>query len=267
MKKLTINEAITEALNREGIPLRVKEIYNRIIEDDLYRFRSSNPEHIVRTIIRRHTDNKEFPSANRHKFFTFLKNGKYWIKDSPIKASELQIDPNETKHLFAYEELEKLHKKYVGSFKVALLKQLMQLDSYSFEFFCKKLLTVYGFKNVKITRKTKDGGLDGFGELRVGLAKMDVAFECKKWKGNTVGRPIVSQFRGDIQGKFQQGIFFTTSKFSKEAEDISFQPGAVPIVLIDGQAIVEIMIEKHFGIEVKELPVYTDAIDMIVPEN
>jgi restriction system protein len=109
--------------------------------------------------------------------------------------------------------------------------------------------------------------LDGFGELKVGLAKMKVAFECKRWKDISIGRPLISQFRGDIQGKFQQGIFFTTSRFSKEAEEASFQAGAVPIVLIDGLAIIDIMIEKQFGVEVIELPIYTNAIDLILPES
>ncbi|WP_159435885.1 hypothetical protein [Epilithonimonas bovis] len=33
------------------------------------------------------------------------------------------------------------------------------------------------------------------------------------------------QFREDIEGRFQQGIFFTTSRFSTEAKDSSLQVG------------------------------------------
>jgi restriction system protein len=266
MKKLTIYGAIKEALKREGKPLRIKEIYNRIIEDDLYQFNSNDPEHIVRTMTRRHTENHNFPSASKTKYFTFLKDGRYWLKDVALDNLK-ESEKLKNEESIVYDQLESLHKKYISSFKTSLLNQLKELDPYSFEFFCRKLLITYGFNNVKVTKKSRDGGIDGYGELKVGLAKMNVAFECKKWKGNRIPRKIISQFRGDIQGKYQQGIFFTTSEFSKDAESVSFQPGAVPIILIDGLGIVNIMIEKQFGIEIKELPIYTDAIDLILPEN
>jgi restriction system protein len=127
-------------------------------------------------------------------------------------------------------------------------------------------MIAYGFKKMEVTRSSRDGGIDGFGELKIGLASMKVAFECKRWTRNTVGRPQVSQFRGDIQGKFQQGIYFTTSAFSKEAKESSFQPGAVPIILIDGNSIVDLMVEKHFGVDVEEIPVYSNALDLVLSD-
>lgn len=266
MKKgATIKSAIIEVLKKEQKPLRVNEIYNQILEDDLYRFKSANPEHIVRTVLRRHSQNLDFPSASKNKIFIFLNDGTYWIKDAPNKKvtllSKTKVSTKNTEKPFS--EVIDLHKKYVAQFKKSILKQLAEIDPTDFEVFCKHLLTAYGFKNTKVTRKTKDGGIDGFGELKIGLATMRVAFECKRWS-NTVGRPKVSQFRGDIQGKYQQGLFFTTSKFSKEAKDISFQPGAVPIILIDGIGIVDIMIDKEYGVEKSELPIYSNALDLIL---
>ena len=37
---------------------------------------------------------------------------------------------------------------------------------------------------------------------------------------------------------------------------------AVPIVLIDGPTIVELMIEKQFGVQVESLPIYSYALDL-----
>jgi restriction system protein len=82
---------------------------------------------------------------------------------------------------------------------------------------------------------------------------MNVAFQCKKWQGN-VGRQEVDKFRGAIQGEFEQGIFFTTSDFTSEAKDASLKKGAVPIVLLNGESIVNLMIEKGFGVE--RVPLY-----------
>lgn len=267
MPKKTINEAISEALKREGHPLRVGDIYKRIVEDDLYRFNAINPEHIVRTQLRRHSENLDFPTAHKSKHFIFLNDGQYWIKGLAhekavvaAKDTKINAEPN-------FEQIKALHEKYVKEFKASTLAQLKELDPFAFEEFCKKLLHVYGFKNLKVTTKSKDGGIDGYGDLKIGLVYMKVAFECKKWTNSAVGRPKVNQFRGDIQGKYQQGIFFTTSKFSNDAKTVSFQNGAVPIILIDGQTIVDIMIDKGFGIEKEFLPIYTNATDLIFQDN
>ncbi|WP_339792517.1 restriction endonuclease [uncultured Imperialibacter sp.] len=267
MKKRTINQAIEEALKREGVPMRAKELFSRIVEDDLYRFRAINPEHIVRTQLRRHSINLEFPTAHKSKHFVFLKDGTYWLKGvSHPNINAKEQKKAQPKEFAKYEEIRELHKKYLINFKQTVLNQLSEIDPTEFEHFCRKLLSVYGFKNVKVTQQSKDGGIDGHGELKIGLATMQVAFECKRWSA-TVGRPKISQFRGDIQGRFQQGIFFTTSRFSKDAKDASFQAGAVPIILVDGNGIVELMIEKRFGVEREDLPIYTNAMDLVLQNN
>jgi len=70
LKKRTIREAAIEALKRKGKPLSAKEIYDYIIEKDLYRFNAEHPDNIVRTEIRRHCEGVEFPTAKPNKFFT-----------------------------------------------------------------------------------------------------------------------------------------------------------------------------------------------------
>lgn len=271
MPKKTINEAIKEALSRTGNPMRVQEIYKRIIEDDLYRFNAANPEHIVRTQLRRHSDNLDFPTAHKTKYFLFLKDGTYWLKDKTVPANPENTHEADEKigslKEGKYKSIKELHAQYTIDFKNHLLKQLTELNPYSFEEFCKRLLLVYGFKNVKVTNRSKDGGLDGYGDLKIGLVYMKVAFECKRYTGKTVGRPLINQFRGAIQGSFQQGIFFTTSKFTIDAKNGSFQSGAVPIVLMDGNSIVELMIDKEFGVEKETLPIYTSAIDLVLDKD
>ena len=263
-KRLNLKDVVIKILKEEGKPLRIKEIYQRIKEDDLYHFNTDNPEHIVRTMLRRQSENIDFPTARKIKHFTFLDNGAFWLKNEVLANEadkpEKKVQNREKEH---YQEIIRLHKVYTANFKKTILKQLANISPRDFEIFCKELLKAYGFKNLKVTRAIKDGGIDGFGELKIGLATMPVAFECKRWN-NTVGRPKISQFRGDIQGKFQQGVFFTTSHFSKEAKESSFQNGAVPIILIDGNGIIDLMINESFGIEKEELPIYSSAIDLIL---
>ena len=91
---------------------------------------------------------------------------------------------------------------------------MKEIDPKTFEFFSKRLLEVYGFKDVSVTRYSKDGGIDGYGKLKVGIAHLSVAFQCKRWKNNVISKKEIQSFRGDIQGKFEQGIFFTNSTYS-----------------------------------------------------
>lgn len=263
MKNRTINEAILEVLKKEGKPLLIRDIYNKIIEYDFYRFRAQKPEDIVRIQLRRHCAELDFPTASSIKLFSINKDGAFYKFEKKAKP----LTPDKKENTSTYEDLKELHKRYMVNFKKDLLKQLKELSPSAFEEFGKKLMVAYGFKKMEVTKKSRDGGLDGFGELKIGLASMKVAFECKRWSRNTVGKPQVSQFRGAIQGIYQQGIYFTTSTFTKEAKDSSFQAGAVPIILLDGNSIVDLMIEKHFGVDVEEIPVYSNAIDLVLTDQ
>ena len=146
-----------------------------------------------------------------------------------------------------------LHEDYEASFRSQLLDKLNELTPRQFELFARKLLQAYGFVNVNVTNISSDGGVDGYGKLRLGLAIMNVAFQCKRWQGN-VGRPEVDKFRGAIQGEFEQGVFFVTSDFTPQAREASLKKGAVPIILLNGESIVDLMIQKGIGVE--RVPLY-----------
>jgi restriction system protein len=63
------------------------------------------------------------------------------------------------------------------------------------------------------------------------------------------------------------GIFFTTSSFTPEAKASSLKDGAVPVTLIDGETIVDIMLSQAFGIEKEELTIYKLALDLALAED
>jgi restriction system protein len=51
----------------------------------------------------------------------------------------------------------------------------------------------------------------------------------------------------------------TSSRFSKEAQQASVKKGAITILLLDGAAITDLMVEKDLG--VVKTPVYTMELD------
>ena len=274
MKKRTIREAIIESLKRNGKPMSAKDIYNFIIEKDLYRFNAESPGHIVSMEIRRHCEGVDFPTAKPNKFFQILNNGTYWLKDIPIPGypeiivkSEIIAKKESSDIRSIVNELKEIHSKHTFAFKAQILHQLKQIDPRIFESFSKRLLEVYGFKEVNVTSYSRDGGLDGHGKLKVGITYLNVAFQCKRWKSNSVGRPEIDKFRGAIQGDFEQGIIFTTSNFSRDALNATIKKGAVPIILIDGDTLVDIMIDKKFGVDSESIPVYINALDRALTED
>ena len=110
-----------------------------------------------------------------------------------------------------------------------------------------------------MTRRSQDGGIDGHGDFHQGAISIRSAFQAKRWTENAVGRPEIDRLRGAIQGEYDHGVFLTTSRFSKEAKEASFKKGAITILLLDGQAIADLLVERGLG--VRRLPLYLFEID------
>jgi restriction system protein len=275
---LTINEAILAVMKRAGTPLTPKEAYDLIIDKKLYEFHAQQPVNVVKGQIRRHCKDLDFPTAEPTKYFAMTSDGKYYPLKSPIRGSSHGRRPKERSKetsgsstkttlvstLKSLKELQQLHKELI---KERIIRDLKLLPPAAFEVFAKRLLEVYGFEGMRVTQVSNDGGIDGYGRLRVGLAHMKVAFQCKRWTAGNVGRPEIDKFRGAIQGEYEQGIFFTTSGFAIGAKEVSIKPGAVPVILIDGPSIANLMIDKGFGVQSEILPIYTYALDGVLAED
>jgi restriction system protein len=266
----TIKETILAVMSNAGKALSANEVYQRIVKRNLYEFHAQQPGNVVKGLIRRHCKDLDFPTAKPTKFFGMTRDGKFYRLDVPLVARMGQSrgsprraaqKPTINSTLRQLRELGRLHRELT---KERILQDVKKVSPAAFERFARRLLEVYGFERMQVTAVTRDGGIDGFGKLRVGLAFMGVAFQCKRWIRANVGRPEVDKFRGAIQGEYEQGILFTTAHFSAGAKQVSFKRGAVPIILIDGPGIVDLMIEKGFGVEQEALHVYTYALDTIV---
>lgn len=273
MNKVTIHQTVINVLLNLGKPLFVKEIFDNIVLNDLYPFKAENPFDVLNKVIRKHCEGIDFPSARKQKYFQLTKDRKYWIAGKPIPGQtkeDIKVEAKSKRDSdnlkFIVNELKEIQNKHILAFKQQILNQIKELSPESFEIFSKKLLDVYGFKRTKVTNYVKDGGIDGYGELKVGITHLNVAFQSKRWKNNSVSRVEIDKFRGAIQGEFEQGIIFTTSKFTKEALGATRKPGAVPIILIDGESLIDIMIEKKFGIDTELVPIHINALDTILDD-
>lgn len=268
---MTIIEAVKLAMQQHAEPMTPRDAYDAILSQGLYEFHAQNPYNVVLSTIRRHSEGIDFPSAKPTKHFRLELDGKFsplntghslaiaspkgGSADSPEKPEVSVLD-------VALKEIQELQQKYVAALKDRIKADLRALSPGNFEVFAKQLMEVYGFEDVIVTDLSGDGGIDGHGKLKVGLAHIRVTFQCKRWTTGNIQRPEIDKFRGAAQGDFEQGIFFATTSFSSGAIGASIKRGAIPIVLIDLDAIVDLMLEKQFGVQIErtDIPVY--ALDL-----
>ena len=178
---------------------------------------------------------------------------------SRLKSPPKKITPVRIQESLA-SDFEETVEDYLSAFKMKVLQKLLDLDAAQFEEFAGALLRGYGFQKVVVTGKSGDGGVDGHGELKVGMAVIKAAFQCKKWK-DAVGPKEVQAFRGAIQGQFEQGYFFATSTFTKSAQQESIKSGAASVILFGGEQVAQTMIEKGIGVRSRPVEIYEDQIE------
>jgi restriction system protein len=135
--------------------------------------------------------------------------------------------------------------------ELELLDILKALPPYGFELICGRLLREHGFEDVEVTQRSRDGGIDGYGLLRLSpFVSLRVAFQAKRYK-DVVNRSDVGEFRNAVLGRAEKGVFITTGRFTADAEAEATREGVVPIELIDGEQLVELFQDKLIGVKPK----------------
>ena len=117
----------------------------------------------------------------------------------------------------------------------------------NFEALIGKLLAKLGFESMEVGRGRGDGGIDVRGILVIGdVIRTKMAVQAKRWSRN-VQSPTVQQVRGSL-GIHEQGLIITTSNFSSGAREESVAPNKTPIALMNGEELVNLLIEHNIGV-------------------
>ena len=140
-----------------------------------------------------------------------------------------------------------------------LINEVMKLTAGEFENLVVQLLLKMGYgsgvDNAGVaTKLSGDGGIDGIiKEDQLGFSSIYI--QAKQWSlDSTVGRPEIQKFAGALQGeKATKGLFITTAKFSKEARQYANNLRQSNIVLIDGDALMRLMIKYNLGVSVEQI--------------
>ncbi|YCA13493.1 restriction endonuclease [Bacillus sp. AK128] len=161
-------------------------------------------------------------------------------------TTTFQITENDTPE----EILEKSYHRMREELSTELLRMIKECSPEFLEMVVDLLLAMgYGGTKEDVGQaigRRGDEGIDGIiKEDKLGLETIYI--QAKRWN-NTIGRPDIQAFAGSLEGqRAKKGVFITTSKFSTEAKDY-VQNINKKIALIDGEWLVQLMIEYGLGV-------------------
>lgn len=144
----------------------------------------------------------------------------------------------------------------------ALKAKLLEMDAYQFEVLVGELLKKLGYSTVKVTKRSGDKGIDVIGDLTMeGITNVKTVVQVKRFKeGNNVPGKIVAQLRGSAEVD-QRGLVITTSDFTKDAVAEAQAPNKMPVALIGGERLVQLLIKHEVGVKKAVYPIYSVDTD------
>lgn len=138
---------------------------------------------------------------------------------------------------------------------VELLQRLRDREWQFFERTVRRLLTEmrYGTEGARLrTTSSGDGGIDGvINRDALGLDRIYI--QAKRFRESAVDSDTVRTFLGSLDTqKASFGVFFTTSRFTKDAEEAADR-SSKSVVLIDGERLAALMIRHGVGVQVRRV--------------
>ena len=256
---MTIINAIKVVLQNHKEGLTPKEIYDFIIEKEMYSFGAESPISVVNGMIRKHCRGLDFPTACNKKYFKIIRTenkinyyGLLLEDDEPDNSEEKII--SESNDMLPEEKIINAYQEHLKLMKERLIDMILANDPSFFEKMVVDLLLKMGYGYDRdsgiVTGKPHDGGIDGIiKEDKLGLDSIYV--QAKRYKPqNSVKGSEIQQFIGAM-GKVNKGVFITTSSFTKSAVK-NAKEAYKTVQLIDGNHLAELMLIYEAGITVKK---------------
>jgi restriction system protein len=135
----------------------------------------------------------------------------------------------------------------------AFRERLEAMNPLLFERLVRDLLEEMGYEDVQVTRPTGDKGVDVIGTVQLGITSVTEVVQVKRHRGS-IGRPVLDQLRGALPyHKAIRGTIITIGTFSKGCPEAALYPGAAPITLIDGERLLDLLIEHQVGVQKREI--------------
>lgn len=231
MKKISFKEAAIKILNEADEPLSAKEITKIALDEDLIETSGATPEATMAAQL--YTDTGKFKKVGRGLF-------------ALIKQTESAKSP-----LLAIQNQNNLVKQ-------RLIDRIQEMDPFQFEYLVAELLRKIGYENVNVTKRSGDKGIDVIGNLTVGgLTSVKTVIQVKRYKtGNNISGKYITQLRGSAEVD-QRGLIITTSDFTKDGIVESKALNKMPVALVNGAKLIELLFKYKVGVKEETVSVYS----------
>ena len=149
--------------------------------------------------------------------------------------------------------MERNYQKFQSKLETELLQKIKDHSPDFFELLVLDLLVEMGYggslADAEAVGGIGDGGIDGIiKQDPLGLDRVYV--QAKRWDQTNVGVSVVASFAGAIADKgARKGIMITTSEFTNDAK--KFDAQNIDIILIDGEKLVQLMIQHNVGVSLE----------------
>ena len=168
-----------------------------------------------------------------------------------------------------HQELRTLLRRQETSVRESLRDLLAEMDPYIFESLVQRLLVAMNYQNVEVTARSGDGGVDVVADIELGITSVREVVQAKRHK-QAIQRKDLDALRGSLY-RFDsvRGTIITTSRFSKGTSEAAFASGAAPITLIDGDKLIDLLVEHCIGVQKRSIDVLTfdpDAFTDLEPD-
>lgn len=133
---------------------------------------------------------------------------------------------------------------------------LEDMDPYDFEHLIQRLLKKMGYDDPEVTKRSNDKGVDVVADIELGITPVREVVQVKRNTTSNIGRPTLDRLRGSLH-RFDavRGTIITTSDFSKGTQKAAFEKGGAPITLINGEKLIDLLIEHRLGVRSEKVEV------------
>ncbi len=109
--------------------------------------------------------------------------------------------------------------------------------------------------------------MDVKAERELGVSWVREVIQAKRHR-HTIQRKELDALRGSLY-RFDavRGTIVATSSFSKGAQDAAFAQGAAPITLIDGEKLVDLLVEHNIGVRKESVEFLTLDAEGLAPDE
>lgn len=170
-----------------------------------------------------------------------------------LKFENIKFSPDMSEEAQLNKQVEEFNKRQ----KIIFKKKLHELSPIQFENLIKDLLDAMGYEDVLVTSPTNDKGVDVVGNIQNGITMVREVIQVKRLSSN-IQRPVLDALRGCLH-RFDafQGTIITLSDFSKGTKEAAFERGAAPITLINGDKLIDLLIQNEIAVKNKKLDYFT----------